>query len=255
METTYRYDMMPTARDPSATKPFCITCLATSPPSFSDYVSAAYFLLVVTMANSLCSISTPSPHQRQHKDLSRMLSTASYSYLYLQPSRSGNLQAAFCTNDSEVRIMDVPTQQFVSELRYPFVMNASCTSQDGRLRALVGDSCETLITDVDRGWHSQVVDARNWQTPLQSIPCLRSCVRWLDFTADNQLVMAENDDVVSIYDPTLDVMQDLTFFGSIAGAALLDGGAEIAVSISDRTVGGLLRRQNKWSSMLDGIVL
>ncbi|KAK1079077.1 hypothetical protein LTR48_008238, partial [Friedmanniomyces endolithicus] len=71
-----------------------------------------------------------------------------------------------------------------------------------------------------------------------------SCPRSLHFTDTGALVVAESDDVVSVYDAgTFRKRQDIRFFGSIVGVALLDGGAELAVANADETVGGLLTFQ------------
>jgi hypothetical protein len=55
------------------------------------------------------------------------------------------------------------------------------------------------------------------------------------------LVVAENDDVVKVYDSrNFAASQEIRFFGSIAGVALIDGGEEIVVANVDKTVGGLM---------------
>ena len=193
--------------------------------------------------------------------------------------RSGLLEAAFSSNDKQLRVLDIPTLEFTNTFPYDHAMNCTAVSTDGRLRVLVGDSKEVLITDVDKGnvittlnehtdhgfacaWARDGVrfatgaqdgkvvlwDARNWAQPLAVRHSIMKCARSLHFTDNGELVAAENEDVVGIYDRELSgVRQDIRFFGSIAGVALIDGGDEIVVSNSDRTVGGLLtfeRQQN-----------
>lgn len=198
--------------------------------------------------------------------------------------RSGVLRAAFCSNDRHLRLMDVSTLTFTDSFKYDHAINCSVTSSDGRLRALVGDSTETLITDAEKGtslvtlkehtdhifacaWSQDgryvatgaqdgivnVWDARKWSKPLRALESTMSCTRSLHFTNTGALVAAENDDVVKIYDGVkFDSHQDIRFFGSIAGVALLDGGAEIVIANSDKTVGGLLTFERQSQGLGNG---
>ncbi|EME44233.1 hypothetical protein DOTSEDRAFT_130419 [Dothistroma septosporum NZE10] len=186
--------------------------------------------------------------------------------------RSGLTQAVFCSNDCKVRIMDVRRLQFTNSFEYANAVNCTATSPDGRLRVLVGDSQETLITDAERGttlltlkehadhafacdWSPDgryvatgaqdgtvlVWDARNWAKPLNHLDSAMTCARSLTFTDDGALVAAENNDVVRVYDSgTYDTWQEVRFFGPIAGLTLLDGGAELVIANADKTVGGFL---------------
>ncbi|TKA82855.1 hypothetical protein B0A55_00986 [Friedmanniomyces simplex] len=198
--------------------------------------------------------------------------------------RSGTPRAAFCSNDRRLRVMDTGTVRFTSDFTYPHAINCSVTSPDGRLRALVGDSRKAYITDAERGdtlvklrghldhgfacaWspsgvhvatgaqdgHTSIWDARNWSEPLHSLPSTMSCPRSLHFTDTGALVVAESNDVISIYDAgTFHRRQDIRFFGSIVGVALLDGGAELAVANADKTVGGLLTYQRTAQGLTGG---
>lgn len=186
--------------------------------------------------------------------------------------RSGLLKAAFCSNDRKLRLMDVRTLSFTDTFAYDYSINCSATSADGRLRALVGDSLETLITDAEQGktlvtlrehvdhgfacaWSYDgrnvatgaqdgkvvVWDTRNWSTPVNTLHSSMSCARSLNFTDTGALVVAENDDVVRVYDAgSFAAFQEIRFFGSIAGVALMDGGAEMAIANADSTIGGLM---------------
>ncbi|KAI6856424.1 WD40 repeat-like protein [Hortaea werneckii] len=189
--------------------------------------------------------------------------------------RSGLPQAAFCSNDQHVRLMDLGTARLVGSHAYSHPVNCSATAPDGRLRVLVGDSNDAHITDAEKGnviatlhghtdhgfacsWAQNglhlatgaqdgktlVWDARNWSRPLHTLPSTMSCPRSLHFTDNDGLTVAEDEDVVSVYDPsTFAKRQDIHFFGSIAGVALLDGGDELALANSDKTVGGLMSFQ------------
>lgn len=186
--------------------------------------------------------------------------------------RSGLPQAVFCSNDSKVRLMDVASLRITQGFTYETAVNCASTSPDGRLRVLVGDSQETLITNAETGqalvtlkehgdhgfacdWSKNGVhiataaqdgavliwDARNWARPWESFGSSVSCARSVHWTESGQLVVAENDDVVRVYDGAKSRdYQEIDFFGSIAGVALVDGGEEMVVANADKTVGGLM---------------
>jgi hypothetical protein len=188
--------------------------------------------------------------------------------------RSGLPQAAFCANDQRLRLMDLTTEKFIKTLAYDYSLNSAITSSDGRLRALVGDSPDALITDAESGetlvtlqshnahifscaWSPDdrflatgaqdgkiaLWDSRNWTQPLAELPNALSCSRSLHFTSDSsRLISAENEDVVSIFDTRglAETRQDIRFFGTICGVTLVDGGDEIVIANGDRSVGGLM---------------
>ncbi|GAB7328806.1 hypothetical protein MBLNU13_g00694t1 [Cladosporium sp. NU13] len=188
--------------------------------------------------------------------------------------RSGLPQAAFCANDQRLRLMDLTTEKFTKTLKFDYSLNSAITSSDGRLRALVGDSSDALVTDAESGdtlvtlqshnahifscaWSPDdrflatgaqdgkiaLWDLRNWAQPLAALPNALSCSRSLHFTSDSsKLISAENEDIVSIFDTRGLAMprQDIRFFGTICGVTLVDGGDEIVVANGDRSVGGLM---------------
>ncbi|KAI5253471.1 WD40 repeat-like protein [Aureobasidium subglaciale] len=203
----------------------------------------------------------------------------------LSHRRTGALGAAFCSNDSKVRILDISTNRWAAEFSYENQINCAATSPDGRLRMIVGDTCDSLITDAEKGnvlfrtrqhtgygfacawaddgWHVAtgsedgkvvVYDARRWDMPLAALACEMSCARSLHFTTSNKpgaggtaLVVAESDDIVSVYDAAdWHDKQTIDFFGSVVGAASVGDGQELIVANGDETVGGLMvfeRRQ------------
>lgn len=187
--------------------------------------------------------------------------------------RSGLPQVAFSANDQCLRLMDLTTETFTKTFAYDYSLNCAVTCSDGRLRALVGDSPDPIITDAESGEtlatlqsHSAHIfscawspdtrtlatgdqdgkialwDPRNWSRPLSELPNVLSCSRSLHFTADSsRLISAEDEDVVSIFDVrNLEARQDIRFFGTISGVALVDGGDEIVVANGDRSIGGLM---------------
>jgi WD40 repeat protein len=190
--------------------------------------------------------------------------------------QSGSPRAAFCSNDYRLHIMDLDTAIVVASHHYPDALNCSATSPDGRLRALVGDTPDALISAAESGevivslaqhadfgfacaWNPEgrylatasqdctvaVWDARNWSRPVRVMEDVVACARSLHYTNTGALVVVEDDDLVSIYhDPaTSSSRQDINLFGAIAGVAVLDGGNEIVIANADGTVGGLMAYQ------------
>ena len=252
---------------------FRITCLSASPRSTAPGYRSDNVLIAGGFYGEYAVVNVDLDQQRP----SEGFVTHAYNGLVTHVQtyhdrRSGLLRAAFCSNDHQVRLMDLHNLQFTDTFTYDNAVNCSATSADGRLRVLVGDSTETLITDAERGvplvtlkehtdhafgcaWSPNgrhvataaqdgcvvIWDARNWKQPLRTHESVMSCARSLNFTDTGALVAAENEDVVTVYDgPNFDDKQEIRFFGSIAGVALLDGGAELAIANADKTVGGLL---------------
>ncbi|KAI2614631.1 YVTN repeat-like/Quino protein amine dehydrogenase [Hypoxylon fragiforme] len=59
--------------------------------------------------------------------------------------------AAFASNDFGFRVVDLSTNTITSEMMYDFAMNCSALSPDMRLRVMVGDHQNVLITDAGTG--------------------------------------------------------------------------------------------------------
>ncbi|EMC95228.1 hypothetical protein BAUCODRAFT_59535, partial [Baudoinia panamericana UAMH 10762] len=250
--------------------PFRTTCLTASASTAggSSYLLAGGFDGEYAIAE-LASSSAATPNLGFVTHASNGLVTHIHTYDH----RHGGLPvAAFCSNDHKIRLMDLGTLTFTSTFAYQHAVNCSATSPDGRLRVIVGDSRDAHITDAERG-HSLVKlsehtehgfacawapngihvatgaqdgktliwDARKWSQPVHSSASVMSCPRSLHFTDEGALVVAESEDVVTILEgASFERRQDIRFFGSIAGVALLDGGAELVVGNADKTVGGLL---------------
>lgn len=68
-----------------------------------------------------------------------------------RPRRSSGPVAAIASNDCGFRVMDITTEQFISETMYPCALNCSALSPDHRLRVVVGDYSNVLITNADTG--------------------------------------------------------------------------------------------------------
>ncbi|KAK3047373.1 hypothetical protein LTR09_011245 [Extremus antarcticus] len=259
---------------------FKITCLATSPTAHTDNIVVAggfngeYAMLDL---NSCTGGLTEGFVSHAYNSVVTHVSTT-------HERRSGLLEAAFCSNDRSLRIMDVGTARFTQVHQYDHAVNCSAVSTCSRLRGVVGDSDDALITDADRGevlvtlrshtdhifacaWSPDgrmvatgaedgrinIWDARNWRYPLATRTCMMSSPRSLHFTDDGFLVAAEDEDVVCVYEPqNFALRQSVRFFGSVSGVTLLDGGAEMVVANGDRTVGGLLSFQRASQGLAGG---
>ncbi|KAK2592315.1 hypothetical protein QQS21_009973 [Conoideocrella luteorostrata] len=68
-----------------------------------------------------------------------------------QSRRSSKPVAAIASNDLNFRVMDIETEQYILQKKYHFAVNCSALSPDSRLRVVVGDSSNVLITNADTG--------------------------------------------------------------------------------------------------------
>ncbi|KAF2634038.1 WD40 repeat-like protein [Massarina eburnea CBS 473.64] len=198
-------------------------------------------------------------------------------HVHLFPSRSSYTpQAVLCSNDSRLRVLDCLTDTFKSTFAYPSAVNCSATSPDGRMRVVVGDFQETLITNAETGkpletvcahsddafacaWaddgihvataaqDSTVVvwDARFWRYPLTFIPSEVSIPRVLTFSpvgsGPRVLIAAEADDYVNIINAqTWDSKQVFDFFGPTAGISLTPDGQSLFVANTEQRFGGII---------------
>ncbi len=59
--------------------------------------------------------------------------------------------AAFASNDSGLRILDINSNKFIAEHRYDHAINCTAVSPDQRLRVLVGDTRQVMICNAETG--------------------------------------------------------------------------------------------------------
>jgi WD40 repeat protein len=211
------------------------------------------------------------------KDRSRDSRSWITNHIHLFGSRNNYTpQAVLCSNDSRLRILDCTTNTFTHSFDFPLAVNCAATSPDGRMRVVVGDFRETLITNAETGqsfetlnshtddvfacdWaddgihvataaqDSTIViwDARYWGQPLKVMHSELSIPRILRFSpvgsGPRVLVSAEADDYVNIYDAqTYESRQLLDFFGSTAGISMTADGSSLFVANSDVDFGGIM---------------
>ncbi|KAI1336833.1 WD40 repeat-like protein [Xylariaceae sp. FL0016] len=184
--------------------------------------------------------------------------------------------AAFASNDSGFRVVDLATNRIISEHMYDFALNCSALSSDKRLRVMVGDHVNTLIADAESGailqsleghsdfgfacdWASdgwtvatgnqdktiRVWDARFWNSPKAVIRTNIAGARSLRFSplgsGKRVLVAAEEADYINIIDAqTFATRQTVDVFGELAGISFTDEGQSIMALSSDKPRGGIL---------------
>lgn len=196
--------------------------------------------------------------------------------------QSGLPQAAFSSNDMTIRILDCTTNTFVRAHRFPYQVNCSTISPDGRLRLVVGDDCDPIVANAETGsrlarlpghtnfgfgcaWAPdgitmatgaqdgfvQVWDARNMKESLKRIPMEMAGSRTLQFSplgsGKRVLVIAEPADFVHVVDAqTFESKQTIEFFGEIAGISMPPDGERLYVANQDETYGGLMEFERYW---------
>lgn len=185
-------------------------------------------------------------------------------------------QAVLCSNDHRLRVLDCATNTFTHSFLYPAAVNSAATSPDGRMRVVVGDFQETLITNAETGrpfetlashtddafacaWaddgihvataaqDSTIViwDARNWGHPLKVMMSELSVPRSLRFSpigsGPRVLISAEADDYINVINAqTFDSKQVFDFFGGIGGVAFTPDGQSLFVANGERRFGGII---------------
>ena len=191
--------------------------------------------------------------------------------------RQGGLpRVVFDSNDWTVRILDCTTSQWVACHRYPYQVNCSAISPDGRLRLLNGDGCEPIVANAETGetlarlpghddfgfacdWapdgvtmatgHQdgivKVWDARKLNQSLRTIAMEQGGCRSLQFSplgsGKRVLVLAEPADFVHIVDAqTFDSKQTIDFFGEISGISMPPDGSKLYIANADAKYGGLM---------------
>jgi hypothetical protein len=205
--------------------------------------------------------------------------TKSYitNHVHLFNSRSSySPQAVLCSNDAGLRVLDCATDTFRSSFAYPSAVNCSDTSPDGRMRVVVGDFEETLITNAETGepfetlkahrddafacaWADDgihvasaaqdstiaVWDARNWSEPIAMINSEYSVPRALRFSpvgsGPRVLIAAEADDYINVINAqTFKSKQLFDFFGPTAGISMTPDGQSLFVANAERRFGGII---------------
>jgi WD40 repeat protein len=192
------------------------------------------------------------------------------------PRSTSNPTATFCTNNHLIRYLDCNSNTFIKEHGYGFPINGCATSPDQRIRVLVGDSLQPIVTEVESGniithltghgdncfasaWADDGVtfatgsqdktvfiwDARNWRQSMYEINTVMAAPRSLTFSrlgsGRRHLIVAEATDRVHIVNcRDYSIEHALDSFGEIGGVAISPSGGRLFVANTDEHFGGLL---------------
>jgi WD40 repeat protein len=210
-------------------------------------------------------------------DVSRETRSRIVNHLHLFEGRTTyHPQAVLCSNDYHLRVLDCATNQFTRSFLYPAAVNCSATSPNGRMRVVVGDFQETLITNAETGQpfetlHSHaddafacawaddgihvataaqdstivVWDARNWAKPITTLTSQLGVTRSLRFSpigsGPRVLIAAEADDYINVINAqTFETKQVFDFFGPIGGVTFTPDGQSLFIANGERTFGGII---------------
>ncbi|XP_077213006.1 transducin/WD40 repeat-like superfamily protein isoform X2 [Tasmannia lanceolata] len=198
-------------------------------------------------------------------------------------SSNGSTQLMTANNDTHVRVFDTQNFALLSRFTFPWSVNNTSVSPDGKLVAILGDSADCLIADAQSGkaignlkghldysfssaWHPdgrilatgnqdttcRLWDVRNLSTSLGVLKGRMGAIRAIKFSSDGRfMAMAEPADFVHIYDTQSDYcnVQEIDLFGEIAGISFSPDTEALFVGVADRTYGSLLefdRRRCNW---------
>ena len=195
---------------------------------------------------------------------------------------SGLTRVVFDSNDKTVRVLDCTTTRWVACHNFPYQVNCSVTSPDGRLRLLNGDDCEPIVANAETGatlaklpghddfgfacdWapdgitmatgHQdglvKVWDARKLNQSIQTIAMEQAGCRSMQFSplgsGKRVLVLAEPADFVHIVDAqTFESRQTIDFFGEISGISMPPDGSKLYITNADSKYGGLMEFERSW---------
>ncbi|KAM0944153.1 putative transcription factor WD40-like family [Dioscorea sansibarensis] len=202
---------------------------------------------------------------------------------------SGGIHFMASNNDCGVREFDVERFQLINHFRFPWPVNHTSVSPDGKLVTIVGDHCDGLLVDSQDGkvlstlvghfdysfasaWHPdgltfatgnqdktcRVWDVRNLSSSIAVLKGNLGAVRSLHYSSDGQfLTVAEPADFVHIYNTKVDYekRQEIDLFGEISGVSLSPDDESLFIGVWDRVYASLLQYSRKHAySYLDSYV-
>ncbi|XP_031478487.1 uncharacterized WD repeat-containing protein C2A9.03-like [Nymphaea colorata] len=190
-------------------------------------------------------------------------------------SPSGALTFMASNNDCGIREFDMERFQLTKNFRFPWPVNHTSLSPDGKLLVVVGDNPDGMLVDSQSGkevmsltghldfsfasaWHPngltfatgnqdktcRVWDMRNLSKSVAVLRGNLGAIRSIRFTSDGQfLAMAEPADFVHIFDTknNYDKEQEIDFFGEVSGVSFSPDTESLFIGVWDRTYGSLLQ--------------
>ncbi|KAK4398794.1 hypothetical protein Sango_1354900 [Sesamum angolense] len=188
---------------------------------------------------------------------------------------SGAVHFTASNNDCGVRDFDMERFQLIKHFSYPWPVNHTSLSPDGKVIAIVGDNPDGMLVDSQTGktvaplrghfdfsfasaWHPnghifatgnqdktcRVWDSRNLSKSVAVLKGNLGAIRSIRFTSDGQfMAMAEPADFVHVYDVKngYDKEQEIDFFGEISGVSFSPDTDSLFIGVWDRTYGSLLQ--------------
>ncbi|CBI19139.3 unnamed protein product, partial [Vitis vinifera] len=202
---------------------------------------------------------------------------------------NGSLRVMAANNDAEVRIFDAENFACLNRFTYPWSVNNTSVSPDGKLLAVLGDSAECLLADAQTGkvvatlkghldysfasaWHPdgrtlatgnqdttcRLWDIRNLSESQAVLKGRMGAIRAVRFSSDGRfMAMAEPADFVHVFDTESGYVkgQEIDLFGEIAGISFSPDTEALFVGIADRTYGSLLEfNRRRCNQYLDSII-
>ncbi|KAI3820430.1 hypothetical protein L1987_07977 [Smallanthus sonchifolius] len=207
--------------------------------------------------------------------------------IYTTPS--GAVHFTAFNNDCGVREFDMENFQMTKQFHFPWPVNHTSISPDGKLLIVVGDNPEGLLVDSSSGktvaslhghldfsfasaWHPdgqtfatgnqdktcRVWDVRNLSKSVTALKGNIGAIRSIRYSSDGQfMAMAEPADFVHVFDVKsgYEKEQEIDFFGEISGTSFSPDTESLFIGVWDRTYGSLLelgRRHNNF--YLDSLI-
>ncbi|XP_057983738.1 uncharacterized WD repeat-containing protein C2A9.03-like [Malania oleifera] len=189
-------------------------------------------------------------------------------------SASGAMHFTASNNDSGVRDFDMEKFQLSKHFHFPWPVNHTSLSPDGKLVIIVGDNPDGILADSKTGktvmplcghldfsfasaWHPdgrtfatgnqdktcRVWDVRNLSKSVAVLKGNLGAIRSIRYTSDGRfMAMAEPADFVHVYDAKngYEKEQEVDFFGEISGLSFSPDTESLFVGVWDRTYGSLL---------------
>eukprot|EP00249_Psilotum_nudum_P015257 c25227_g1_i2 orf=116-883(+) len=187
---------------------------------------------------------------------------------------SGAVRMMTSNNDSVVRVFDAQNFTVLQRFYFPWPINHTSVSPDGKMVVVVGDNADCLLADCQNGqtlatlkghldysfasaWHPngwifatgnqdttcRLWDARNLSSAVIVLKGCIGAIRSLRFTSDGRfMAMAEPADFVHVFDTlqNFSKCQEIDLFGEIAGVSFSPDTEALFIGVADQTYGSLL---------------
>ncbi|KAL6203619.1 hypothetical protein ACLB2K_027319 [Fragaria x ananassa] len=202
-------------------------------------------------------------------------------------SPSGAVHFTASNNDCGVRDFDMEKFQLSKHFRFPWPVNHTSLSPNGKLLVIVGDNPDGMLVDSQTGktvtalsghldfsfasaWHPdgitfatgnqdktcRVWDVRNLSKSVAVLKGNLGAIRSIRYTSDGRyMMMAEPADFVHVYDVKsgYEKEQEIDFFGEISGISFSPDTESLFIGVWDRTYGSLLDATAKPSCIIDAV--